>query len=212
MAICPGCHAPVSLGGRVPWGPLGPMVRGRAVVPVVLGRACFLPPNGFGCQPQCHLHIPMVPAGHIGKLRLWEMTLSWDHGTGGWQGPKEKREDLCLDPTLQTKSLHVGYPKSRIIPAASQIGVVCILADTCHLDHPSLEVFQTCSTGHAIIAQPKGNCLVTTRAWGHFLALFSRLRIQHCRDLFLGSWTWLRSGIAVPVLSGVMFSCNPMGG
>ena len=62
------------------------------------------------------------------------------------------------------------------------------------------------------MAQLKGNRLFTTRAWGHSLASFSRLRIQHCWDLLIGSWTWLRSGIAVPVLSVVMFACKPLGG
>ena len=51
-------------------GPLGPMVRVRALVPVALGRACCLPPNGFGCQPQGHLCVPMVPTGRMGNLRL----------------------------------------------------------------------------------------------------------------------------------------------
>lgn len=44
------------------------------------------------------------------------MTLSWDHVTGGQQGQKEMTESLSLDPMLQTKSLKVGYPRSRIIP------------------------------------------------------------------------------------------------
>ena len=35
---------------------------------------------------------------------------------------------------LQTKSLKVGYPRSRIIPAASDLGVFCVLADKCHLE------------------------------------------------------------------------------
>ena len=58
------------------------------------------------------------------------------------------------------------------------------------------------------MAQPKGNCLVSTSAWGHSLVSFSRLRIQHCCALLFGSWTWLRSGITVPVLSVFMFSCK----
>lgn len=65
-------------------GPLGPMVRGRALVPVVLGRGCLLLPNGFGCQLQSHLFIPMVPTGRMGILRLGEVPLPWDHGTAGW--------------------------------------------------------------------------------------------------------------------------------
>ena len=44
------------------------------------------------------------------------MTLSWDHVTGGQQGQKEMTESLSLDPMLQTKSLKVGYLRSRIIP------------------------------------------------------------------------------------------------
>ena len=50
----------------------------------------------------------MVPMGRMGNLRLGEVTLSWDHGTSGWQGQMEMTGDLSLDPTLQTKSLHVG--------------------------------------------------------------------------------------------------------
>ena len=98
------------------------------MVPVVLRRACFLPPNGFGCQPQSHLCIARVPIGRMGNLRLWEVTLSWDHGTGGWKGQKEMTEDLCLDATIQTMSLNVGYPRRRQLPAATQLVVVCFLS------------------------------------------------------------------------------------
>ena len=70
MAICPAGQAAVCLGGRVLLGPLGPMVRGRALVPGALGSACLLPPHGCGCQPQSHVCIPKVPTGRIGKLRL----------------------------------------------------------------------------------------------------------------------------------------------
>ena len=84
MAIVPDCQAPVCLGGDVLLGPLGPMVRGRTLVPVALGRACLLPPNGVGCQPQRLLCIPMVPTGHTGNLSLGEFSHLWDHGTGSW--------------------------------------------------------------------------------------------------------------------------------
>ena len=47
---------------------------------------------------------------------------------------------------------------------------------------------------------------------GSYLASFSRLRIQNCCDIFLGSWTSLRSGIAAFLFSVVMFSCQPLGG
>ena len=73
MAICPAGQAAVCLGGRVLLGPLGPMVRGRALVPGALGSACLLPPHGCGCQPQSHVCIPKVPTGRIGKLRLGEV-------------------------------------------------------------------------------------------------------------------------------------------
>ena len=66
-------------------------------------------------------------------------------------------EGLYLDPTLQIKSLHVGYQWSRIIQATSQLGVVCVLANTCHLEDPSPEVFQTCATEVTIMDQMKGN-------------------------------------------------------
>lgn len=62
------------------------------------------------------LCVTMVPVGRMGKLRLGAVTLSWDHVTGGQQGQKEMTESLSLDPMLQTKSLKVGYPRSRIIP------------------------------------------------------------------------------------------------
>jgi len=73
MAICPAGQAGVCLGGGVLLGPLGPMVRGRALVPGALGSACLLPPHGCGCQPQSHVCIPKVPTGRIGKLRLAEV-------------------------------------------------------------------------------------------------------------------------------------------
>lgn len=62
------------------------------------------------------LCVTMVPVGRMGKLRLGAVTLSWDHVTGGQQGQKEMTESLSLDPMLQTKSLKVGYLRSRIIP------------------------------------------------------------------------------------------------
>ena len=77
------------------------------------------------------------------------------------------------------------------------------------LGHP---LFQTSATGVDKRAQPKINYLETTRAWGHCLASFSRLRIQNCSDIFLGSWTCIQSGIAVFLWSVVMFSCKPLGG
>ena len=115
------------------------------------------PPNSHSS----HLCITMIPNVHMGKLGLGELTLSWDHITGGWQGKNEMTEALPLDPTLQTKSLQVGYPRSRIIPATSQLGEVCVLANPYHLeDHSpedhSPEVFQTCATGVPIMSQPKG--------------------------------------------------------
>lgn len=51
-----------------------------------------------------------------GETEPGVVTLSWDHVTGGQQGQKEMTESLSLDPMLQTKSLKVGYPRSRIIP------------------------------------------------------------------------------------------------
>ena len=124
-------------GWQCSWGLLWPMVRGRAVVPVVLGRAYFLPPNGFGCQSQSHLCIPMVPTGRMGNLRLGEVTLSWDHGTVGWQVLKETAKSLSLDTTLQTHFLQVGNLRSRIIPTTSHLGVVCDLIHTGNLEHPN---------------------------------------------------------------------------
>ena len=56
------------------------------------------------------------------------------------------------------------------------------------------------------------NWLVPTRAWGQFLASFSRLRFQNSSDIFLGSWTWLSSGIALFLWPIVMFSWKPLGG
>ena len=81
----PWLPGPCVFGVRVLWGPLGPMVRGRALA---LGRACLLPPRDFGCQPRSHLCIPMVPTGGMGNLRLGEVPLPWDQGPGGWEGWK----------------------------------------------------------------------------------------------------------------------------
>ena len=82
--ISPGCHTLVCLGGRVRLGPLGTMVHHRDLVPVAMGNACLLPPNDFGCHCQSHLCIPMVTTGRIGNLRLGELPLPWDHGSGVW--------------------------------------------------------------------------------------------------------------------------------
>ena len=85
------------------------------------------------------------------------MTLSWDHVTGGQQGQKERTESLSLDPMLQTKSLKVGYPRSRVIPPPDlQLGVVWVWADPFHPEDPRPEVFQTCATGVRAVAQHKG--------------------------------------------------------
>ena len=46
---------------------------------------------------------------------------------------------------------------------------------------------------------------------GHSLASFSRPTIQNSSGCFVGSWTRLRSGIAVFLWSVVMFSCKPLG-
>ena len=43
----------------------------------------------------------VFPTGHMGNLRLGEVTLYWDHGTGGCHGQKEMSEGLSLDPTSQ---------------------------------------------------------------------------------------------------------------
>lgn len=104
------------------------------------------------------LCVTMVPVGRMGKLRLGAVTLSWDHVTGGQQGQKEMTESLSLDPMLQTKSLKVGYPRSRIVPPppASQLGVVWVWADPCHPEDPRPAVFQTCATGVRAVAQHKG--------------------------------------------------------
>ena len=42
-------------------------------------------------------------------------------------------------------------------PDNSHLGVVCVLADPCHLEDPSPEVFQTYATGVPIMAQQNGN-------------------------------------------------------
>lgn len=104
------------------------------------------------------LCVTMVPVGRMGKLRLGAVTLSWDHVTGGQQGQKEMTESLSLDPMLQTKSLKVGYPRSRVIPPPPdlQLGVVWVWADPCHPEDPRPEVFQTCATGVRAVAQHKG--------------------------------------------------------
>ena len=69
------------------------------------------------------------PHGLMGHLGLGEVPQSWDHETNDWQGKKEMTEGLSLETPLQTKSLHVGCPRSRIIPTTSHLGVVCVLFD-----------------------------------------------------------------------------------
>ena len=145
------------LGGRVPWGPLGPMVRGRAVVPVVLGRACFLPPNGFGYWTLSHLCIPMVPTGHMGNLRLGEVTLSWDHGTSVWQCQKEMTDGLSVNPKHQNLVSQSAVPKKQDTPRHLTPWHCLCFVRTCHLEDPSQEAFQTCATGVPIMAPQKGS-------------------------------------------------------
>ena len=48
------------------------------------------------------------------------------------------------------------------------------------------------------------------KGMGSFSVPFSRLRIQNCCDIFLGSWTRRRSGIAVFLWSVVIFSGKPL--
>lgn len=89
----------------------------------------------------------MVPTGRIGKMRLGEVSLSWNHGTSGLQGQKEITEGLFLDPTHQNLVSQIWAPKEQDIPTTSTLGVVCVLADPCHLEDPGPEVVQTCVTG-----------------------------------------------------------------
>ena len=84
--------------------------------------------------------------------------------------------------------------------------------NTCHLEYPQSSFFQTCATGVPTMAQPMVTFLATTRACVYSLSLFSSLRIQNCWDIFLGSWTRLRSGIAVFLWSVFTFPCRPLGG
>ena len=140
---------------------------------------------------------PMVLTGCMGILRLGELPLSWDDGTSGWKGKKERTKGLHLYTTHNNKSLHVEFPRRRIIPSMSQLGDFWVMENTCHLEDPKTSFHQTCATGVPTMAQPKVNCLVTTRAWGHYLAFFHRLRIKNCCDIFLGSWTLHTFGIAV---------------
>lgn len=160
------------------------MVRGRALVPVVLGRGCLLLPNGFGCQLQSHLFIPMVPTGRMGILRLGEVPC-----LGSWKRwlVREEREDsrLPLDTTHKNKSLHVRYPRRRIIPTTSQLCDFHVMENTL-IGSFTVHHSQTCDTGVTSRAQLKANCPGTRRTWGHFLAWLSRLRIQKCSDIFLG--------------------------
>ena len=87
-----------------------------------------------------------------------------------------------------------------------------MLWTTRRLEDPRSSYFQACDTGVPKMAQPKVHGIVTMRAWGHSLASFSRLRIQNCCDIFLGSLTKLWSCIAVILWSVVKFSCKPLGG
>ena len=70
--------------------------------------------------------------------------------------------------------------------------------NACYLEDHHSSLLQTCATGVPTKAQPKLNCPVTMRACVHYMrALISRLRIQNCYDIFLGSGTQHRSGIVV---------------
>ena len=54
--------------------------------------------------------------------------------------------------------------------------------------------------GVSIVAQQKWIWLVSVRMQVRFLALLSRLKIQHCHDLWCRSQTWLGSQVAVAVV------------
>ena len=107
---------------------------------------------------------------------------SWNH----WL-VRQEREDsrLPLDTTHKNKSLHVRYPRRRIIPTTSQLCDFHVMENTL-IWNITVHHSQTCDTGVTSRAQLKANCLGTRRTWGHFLAWFSRLRIQKCSDIFLG--------------------------
>ena len=51
--------------------------------------------------------------------------------------------------------------------------------------------------GSPLMAQQKGVQLGTMRLWVRSLVLLSRLRIQHCHELWCRLQTLLRSGVAV---------------
>ena len=95
-------------------GSLGPMVRSRALVPVALGRACLLPPNGFVCQARSHVRIPMLPTGSMGNVRLGELPhpgiLEPVFGK-----PIRRRQNACLWTPHTKPSLSMwGYPEEGL--------------------------------------------------------------------------------------------------
>ena len=58
----------------------------------------------------------MVPVGRMGILILGYMTLSRILITGGQQGQNEVTESPFVDSMLQTISVKLGCPRSRINP------------------------------------------------------------------------------------------------
>ena len=99
---------------------------------------------------------------------------------------RQERDDsrLPLDTTHKNKTLHVRYPRRRIIPTTSQLCDFHVMENTV-IWNITVHHSQTCDTGVTSRAQLKANCPGTRRTWGHFLAWFSRLRIQKCSDIFL---------------------------
>lgn len=78
------------------------------------------PPNSHR-SPLC---VTMVPVGRMGILILGNMTLSRIHITGGQQGQNEMTESPFVDSMLQTISVKLGCPRSRINPPALQLEVI----------------------------------------------------------------------------------------
>lgn len=112
------------------------------------------PPNSHS---SC-LCVTMVPIGCMGILCLGNMTLSRVHISGWQNGQDEMTESLSVDSTLQTISVKLGCPRSRINPPPlpCNLSLSSLLQPMSPRRTQYGQVFQTCSTGIPIVAPQNG--------------------------------------------------------
>ena len=163
-----------------PPGPQGPLP--RAQLPTVIVGVCLVPVSGPPHFPVCLELIPRL----LARGSPWKALPSLSSG--------EALLFLCDYPAH-------GPASQGSSPEYRDLSSVPRAADYFHRQHFSrlYECAQELCPGVPVVAQWKQIRLLSMRTQVRSLASLSGLRIQHCRELWCRSQTWLRSGIAVTV-------------